>query len=137
MTHDFTEEERKTLDKEFLNKLVIKTVDRSEAETCINFQRYDDDFAYIWTTDNVVYTKLKKHVFNNPDQWKINRITYCREKVTGVEFKCPKRFISFREKDVSRTFTDSEKEASRARMSAINSSAEASEAEESEASEEA
>lgn len=124
MTHTLTEEERSVFTEEFLNKISFKLFDRSEAETIINFQRYDDNSAYVWTTDMTVYNKLKKNVISNPSQWKVNRVSYIDKesfeqgKLTGIEFCCPKRFVTFRAKSTGRTLSDSEREAIKERLAA-------------------
>ena len=79
--------------KDYIEGIVFSGLCREEVETCINFSRYDDNNAYIFTSDNTVLTRLKKLL---------------------VEVTFPKDLISFR--SGHRDMTEEQKQAAGERM---------------------
>lgn len=73
----------------------IKNTPVDEQETTINICR-DDKFAYIYTCDNTMLTKLRRVQAKNPEAYVVTRVFYCNDEISGVEVRVPKRLISFR-----------------------------------------
>lgn len=83
--------------------VVIKGLSGEEQETTVQISR-TEDVAYVWTSDNVVATKIKKLMGRAPDQWKLVKIsTNAAGEPVGYFFECPKKLVSFR---VSREYSD-------------------------------
>lgn len=88
---------------------VIKGVSSEEQETTVQMSR-TEDVAYVWTSDNVVVTKIKKLMGRAPGQWKLVKIsTNAAGEPVGYFFKCPKKLVSFR---APVSFSDETKKAS-------------------------
>ena len=81
----------------------------AEQETIINFSR-DEEFAYIWTSDSTVMTKLDKRV-DSGDYELIDTGKDTDGNLLSKEYRCLKRLVSFRSKKVSRELTDEQKHA--------------------------
>lgn len=82
-----------------------------EQETNINFGR-EDDRAIIYTSDTTTMTKLNKLVELQGTEWRLestSKLFTCE--IIGRTYSCPKEFISFRSKRVSRIYTNEEKKA--------------------------
>ena len=76
--------------------VVIKGLSSEEQETTVQMSR-TEDVAYVWTSDNVVVTKIKKLMGRAPDQWKLVKIsTNAAGEPVGYFFECPKKLVSFR-----------------------------------------
>ena len=92
---------------------VIKGVSSEEQETTVQMSR-TEDVAYVWTSDNVVVTKIKKLMGRAPDQWKLVKIsTNAAEEPVGYFFECPKKLVSFR---TLRAYNENDKAAIAARL---------------------
>lgn len=74
-----------------------------EQETVINIMR-DEDIAHICTSDSTMITKLEHRCESNPDEWK-----KVDENPEYKFYECPKNFISFRSKKVTRELTDEQR----------------------------
>lgn len=93
--------------------VVIKGVSGEEQETTVQMSR-TEDVAYVWTSDNVVATKIKKLMGRAPDQWKLVKIsTNAAGEPVGYFFECPKKLVSFR---TLRTYDENDKAAIAARL---------------------
>ena len=100
-----------------INKIETVTVVREEAETTITTNRVDD-YITIYSSDNVMITKIAKAALNNPEGW------LCWEagrdsnnRVTGYFFKAPKKALCFRSGTrKERVFTEEQKEAAKLRL---------------------
>lgn len=83
--------------------VVIRGLSSEEQETTVQMGR-TEDVAYVWTSDNVVATKIKKLMGRAPDQWKLVKIsTNAAGEPVGYFFECPKKLVSFR---VGREYSD-------------------------------
>ena len=92
---------------------VIKGVSSEEQETTVQMSR-TEDVAYVWTSDNVVVTKIKKLMERAPDQWKLVKIsTNAAGEPVGYFFECPKKLVSFR---TPRAYDENDKAAIAARL---------------------
>lgn len=95
-----------------LNRLSLSGTAIVEQETTISIQR-DSDLAYIETTDPTMFTKLKKRVNENPEEWAIADVTTAAggdpNIITSAVFTCPKKYVSFRSKTVSREMSEEER----------------------------
>lgn len=100
--------------KEYIEDIVFSGLCREEVETCINFSRYDDNNAYIFTSDNTVLTRLKKLLLSEKSEYKIYKVFKRGEEIHGVEVTCPKDLISFR--SGHRDMTEEQKQAAGERM---------------------
>lgn len=96
-----------------LNRLSLSGNAITEQETTISIQR-DSDLAYIETTDPTMFTKLKKRVNENPEEWEIVDVTTAAggdpNIITSAVFTCPKKYVSFRSKTVSREMSEEERQ---------------------------
>ena len=83
-----------------------------EQETTIQMDR-DSDVATVYTSDYTYMTKLDKHVEGNPDEWRLVGISRLGGDIVGKTYECPKKFISFRSKTVTREreYTEEERRA--------------------------
>lgn len=73
--------------------VVIKGLSGEEQETTVQMSR-TEDVAYVWTSDNVVATKIKKLMGRAPDQWKLVKIsTNAAGEPAGYFFECPRKAI--------------------------------------------
>lgn len=92
---------------------VIKGLSSEEQETTVQMSR-TEDVAYVWTSDNVVVTKIKKLMERAPDQWKLVKIsTNAAGEPVGYFFECPKKLVSFR---TLRAYDENDKAAIAARL---------------------
>ena len=92
---------------------VIKGLSSEEQETTVQMSR-TEDVAYVWTSDNVVVTKIKKLMERAPDQWKLVKIsTNAVGEHVGYFFECPKKLVSFR---TLRAYDENDKAAIAARL---------------------
>lgn len=85
-----------------------------EQETVINIMR-DEDVAHICTSDSTMITKLEHRCESNPDEWK-----KVDENPEYKFYECPKNFISFRSKKVTRELTDEQRAEISERMRRIS-----------------
>lgn len=96
-----------------LNNLSLSGNSIAEQETTISIRR-DSDLAYIETTDQTMFTKLKKRVNENPEEWAIADVTTATggdpNIITSAVFTCPKKYVSFRTKTTTREMTDEERQ---------------------------
>ena len=96
-----------------LNNLSLSGNSIAEQETTISIRR-DSDLAYIETTDQTMFTKLKKRVNENPEEWAIEDVTTATggdpNIITSAVFTCPKKYVSFRTKTTTREMTDEERQ---------------------------
>lgn len=96
-----------------LNNLSLSGSSIAEQETTISIQR-DSDLAYIETTDQTMFTKLKKRVNENSDEWAVADVTTAAggnpNIITSAVFTCPKKYVSFRTKTTTREMTDEERQ---------------------------
>lgn len=93
--------------------VVIKGLSSEEQETTVQMSR-TEDMAYVWTSDNVVVTKIKKLMERAPDQWKLVKIsTNAAGEPVGYFFECPKKLVSFR---TLRAYDENDKAAIAARL---------------------
>ena len=76
-----------------LNNLSLSGGPVSEQETIISIQR-DSELAYIDTTDQTMFTKLKKRVNENPEEWALADVTTAAggnpDIITSAVFTYPK-----------------------------------------------
>ena len=95
-----------------LEELIISGNASDESEVCVTALK-SEDFADIYTSDNVYLTKFKKLVEANPDAWKIVQVVERPDgTVSGVMLQAPKRCLSFRAgKEVERVYTEEQKNA--------------------------
>lgn len=85
------------------------SVSLSEQETIISYSR-DEDFAYIWTSDSTVMTKLDRRVESG--DYEIFDVGKDMDgNLLSKEYRCPKNLISFRSKKVTRELTEEQKQA--------------------------
>lgn len=105
-----------------LNRLSLSGTAIIEQETIISIQR-DSELAYIETTDPTMFTKLKKRVNENPEEWAIADITTAAggspDSITSAVFTCPKKYVSFRTKTVSREMSEEERQLAAERLKNI------------------
>lgn len=80
---------------------IIKGLSRAEQETTVVIGR-EDTLAKIYTSDNTVLTTLKKRAIANPKEWSVAVYENKDGNPTGYTFYCPKRFVSFRTRSLSR-----------------------------------
>jgi len=80
---------------------------REEMETIIRIGRMDDT-AIISTTDTMYMTKLDK-LCESSDEWTCKGVNTCQGDVVEKHYECPKKFISFRSKQTTRTLTDEQR----------------------------
>lgn len=67
---------------------------------------------YIYTTDTTTMTKLNKLVEIQETEWKLESVSKLPSgEIVGKTYSCPKEFISFRAKRISRNYTEEEKKA--------------------------
>lgn len=96
-----------------LNNLSLSGGSIAEQETIILIQR-DSDLAYIETTDQTMFTKLKKRVNENPEEWAISDVTIAAggkpDIITSAVFTCPKKYVSFRSKTTPREMSEEERQ---------------------------
>ena len=100
-----------------INKIETVAVMKEEAETTITTNRVDD-YITIYSSDNVMITKIAKAALNNPKEW------LCWEagrdsnnRVRGYFFKAPKKSLCFRcGSRKERVFTEEQKEAAKLRL---------------------
>lgn len=96
-----------------LNNLSLSGSSIAEQETTISIQR-DSDRAYIETTDQTMFTKLKKRVNENPDEWAVADVTTAAggnpNIITSAVFTCPKKYVSFRTKTTTREMSEEERQ---------------------------
>lgn len=84
-------------------------VSMEEQETHINFERLSDR-AIIYTSDRTTMTKLDKCV--KAGTYKLEEVHKTSDgDLLAKEYSCPKKFISFRSKEVTRDLTDEQKQA--------------------------
>lgn len=88
-----------------------------EQETHINFSR-GDDRALIYTSDTTMMTKFNKLVEVAGADWKIEKVARLPRtgEIIGITYSCPVNFISYRKKEVTRSYTQEQKEAIRDRL---------------------
>lgn len=93
-----------------------------EQETVVNYSRTDER-ASIYTSDSTVMTKLNKLVETAGADWKLDEIIKDRD---GVEvarnYSCPKKYISYRSKSVTRELTEEQRKEQSERMKAMRNS---------------
>lgn len=96
-----------------LNNLSLSGGPISEQETIISIQR-DSELAYIDTTDQTMFTKLKKRVNENPEEWALADVTTAAggnpDIITSAVFTCPKKYVSFRTKNTPREMSEEERQ---------------------------
>lgn len=85
-----------------------------EQETVINIMR-DENIAHICTSDSTMITKLEHRCEANPEEWK-----KVDEYPEYKFYECPKSFISFRSKKVTRELSDEQKAKMAERMRQIS-----------------
>lgn len=108
--------------KKYLNVNEIETIRCSvdEAETTIGVER-NNNIASIYTSDNVMLTKLKRQMSKN-NNWKCWEAGRNSEgEVTGYFFEVPKRAISIRTGN-KREVSDESKEAASIRFKEMHRS---------------
>lgn len=79
-----------------IENLLIKCP-TNEAETVIVYVR-NEDKAVITTTDNTVWTKLRRCIQANPQEWRLDEVNRSKSdgSVSEICVSCPKRYISLR-----------------------------------------
>ena len=112
----------KALKEYDLEELAISGNTSEESEVCVTALK-SEDIANIYTSDNSYLTKFKKLIEINPDAWKITQVVERSDgTISGVMFRVPKKFISFRAVErVGRVMTDEEKTAAAERLRALRS----------------
>lgn len=102
----------KALKEYDLEELTISGNSSEESEVCVTALK-SEDFASVYTSDNVYLTRFKKLVEINPDAWKITQVVERSDgTVSGVMLQVPKRCLSFRAgKEVERVYTEEQKNA--------------------------
>lgn len=109
----------KVLKEYDLEELIISGNASDESEVCVTALK-SEDFADIYTSDNVYLTKFKKLVEANPDAWKIVQVVERPDgTVSGVMLQVPKRCLSFRAgKEADRSLSEDQKTELRERLAA-------------------
>lgn len=86
----------KALKEYDLEELTISGNSSEESEVCVTALK-SEDFASVYTSDNVYLTRFKRLVEVNPDAWKITQVVERSDgTVSGVMLQVPKRCLSFR-----------------------------------------
>lgn len=88
-----------------------------EMETIIRIGRTDDR-AVISTTDTMYMTKLDKLV-RESDEWECTGEQTDHCKVIEKSYTCPKKFISFRSKKITRELTEEQRRVASERAKAL------------------
>ena len=114
-----THNQYKILKEYDLEELIISGNASDESEVCVTALK-SEDFADIYTSDNVYLTKFKKLVEANPDAWKIVQVVERPDgTVSGVMLQVPKRCLSFRAgKEADRSLSEDQKTELRERLAA-------------------
>ena len=114
-----THNQYKILKEYDLEELIISGNASDEPEVCVTALK-SEDFADIYTSDNVYLTKFKKLVEANPDAWKIVQVVERPDgTVSGVMLQVPKRCLSFRAgKEADRSLSEDQKTELRERLAA-------------------
>lgn len=94
---------KKDITKEYeLEDLQITGVSTDEKEITVQASA-DADKMYIFTSDNVWLTKIKKKVLANPKDWKITNIEHAPDgQICGVFVEAPKDLLSLRTQKTER-----------------------------------
>lgn len=100
-----------------LEDLVVRGTAVEEQELTITAMR-DEDFFETYTSDNTYLTKLKKMVAANPKDWQITAIYESYGEITGVKFRAPKNFLSFRCANRVNTLSEEQKAINAERLKA-------------------
>ena len=114
-----THNQYKILKEYDLEELIISGNASDEPEVCVTALK-SEDFADIYTSDNVYLTKFKTLVEANPDAWKIVQVVERPDgTVSGVMLQVPKRCLSFRAgKEADRSLSEDQKTELRERLAA-------------------
>lgn len=114
-----THNQYKVLKEYDLEELIISGNASDESEVCVTALK-SEDFADIYTSDNVYLTKFKKLVEANSDAWKIVQVVERPDgTVSGVMLQVPKRCLSFRAgKEADRSLSEDQKTELRERLAA-------------------
>ena len=98
-----------------IDSITLRGTSEDEKETIISFTK-GNTVAYVYTADNSVLTKIKKHMKANPKEWKLHNVYRNDNEYVAVEVTCPKKYISFRGKSKSREMTEEQKKATSERL---------------------
>lgn len=80
-----------------------------EQETHVSFNRSADK-AIVYTSDTTTMTKLDKLVSAAETEWKLESVSRLHGgEIVGKTYSCPKSFISFRTKKVSRELSEDQR----------------------------
>lgn len=79
-----------------------------EQETLISFNAAED-MAELYTADPVMIRRMDKIVEKNPEQFKSEVHSRYKEEVYAMNYIFPKRFVSIRTKDVTRTLSEEQR----------------------------
>lgn len=111
--------QHKTLKEYDLEELTISGNSSDESEVCVTALK-SENFADIYTSDNVYLTKFKKLIEANPDAWKITQVVERSDgTISGVMLQVPKRCLSFRAgKEAERSLSEDQKAELRERLAA-------------------
>ena len=94
------------------------TIPTEEQETIIRIGRADD-IAVISTSDTTMMTRLDKLV-ETSGEWHITGTRKFKDgSVADKTYECPKQFVSFRSKKVTRVLTEEEKKAMAERLRTV------------------
>lgn len=89
-----------------------------EQETIVRFYR-DEDRATVYTSDITMMNKLDKMVATSGDWYLVGSHNFKDGTIADKTYECPKGFISFRSKAISREMTDEQKAAFAERMKSL------------------
>lgn len=86
-----------------------------EQETTLQRDR-NEKLWHLWTSDNLVLTKMKKMMAQNPEGYKLTQISWTRDGTpAGYGFDIDLKLIGFKAKRLTRTLTEEQKAALSAR----------------------
>ena len=91
-------------------------IDKEEQEFTLTAMR-DDELVSCFCSDNVMLTKLKEAMKQNPEEYKCwIKYIYPDGIIGGYEFKFPKKYLKFLVRERTYTMTEEQRLASAERM---------------------
>ena len=98
------------------NKIQKLVVGKDEQEFTLTAMR-DDDRVSCFCSDNLMLTKLKEAMKQNPDEYKCYiKSVYPDGSIAGYEFVFPKKYLKFAARDRKYDMSPEQKEAAKERM---------------------
>lgn len=90
-----------------------------EQETTLQKSRGEEHW-YLWTNDNLMITKIKRLMAQNPEGFKLKEIMWTKDSTPfGYGFEIDTKLISFRTKRVEKVMTEEQRQAAAERMKAM------------------